>query len=425
MARLYASIISSDKSSLTATARMFSHAIEVTEDGVLFDVSGLERLIGSPTLIAQKISAALRKNGVFGSVAVAETVETATLLARQNGGSEHKVHSPDTFQHLPLTDLPIERDTLKVFENLGLKRIEDVLSIPHDDLIARYGKGFRSVIDMLEQKGSSLLTPNIKETNVSWKFDLDNAVEDFEQLIFVVNHGLEKLFTEIGRCGFSTEHLDFSFRLSNKATRDYEIKTSFPSLDRSFWLRLINLRISLAPPEAMIVGVHIVSHFTKPRPAQRGLYAVSRPEPESLLLTVNKLRKLNGLSNVGVPRLLNDRVTEPFTLDPEAMPGADTATGNKQLPLRSDEVSGPGIISFTYFRPPIGAEVLVRNSQVIFVRSRLFAGHVVNFSGVWKGTSHWWDKPWKTQEWDVEIENTGIYRLCKTGEEWFVIGEYD
>ena len=54
-----------------------------------------------------------------------------------------------------------------------------------------------------------------------------------------------------------------------------------------------------------------------------------------------------------------------------------------------------------------------------------FSGHVIEYSGVWKANSKWWDKPWKTQEWDIEIENDGVYRLCKVEEEWFVVGEYD
>ena len=31
----------------------------------------------------------------------------------------------------------------------------------------------------------------------------------------------------------------------------------------------------------------------------------------------------------------------------------------------------------------------------------------------------------ENSEWDVEVENDGVYRLCKAGEEWFLVGEYD
>jgi hypothetical protein len=83
------------------------------------------------------------------------------------------------------------------------------------------------------------------------------------------------------------------------------------------------------------------------------------------------------------------------------------------------------IISFSYYRPPIRAEVLVREGRLIYLRTQYFSGHVVEYSGVWKANSKWWDRSWKTQEWDVEIENKGVYRLCKVDKEWFLAGEYD
>ena len=85
--------------------------------------------------------------------------------------------------------------------------------------------------------------------------------------------------------------------------------------------------MTLDPPESEIVSIRVTSHFTPPRPSQQGLYAVSRPEPERLLLTVNKLKKLVGEENVGVPVLLDQRIEKAFTLDADAMPFAVLVVG--------------------------------------------------------------------------------------------------
>ncbi len=420
MSRLYACIISAnlkqDTAALTSVAHQFSYSIQMLDDGILFDVSGLERLIGKPDKIAQKILGKLQKQNVSGSIAVAETVETATLLARQDNGLNHTVHSPETFQRLPLSDLPIEQDRLNVFKDLGIREVQDLLAVPKADLIGRYGRDFNNVIDVIEQKGTARLTPNVKENQVSWAYDLDAPVEDFEQLIFLLNHGLERLFAQIAHNGLSTEQLDISFKLRNRAEKGYEIKTSFPTLERSFWLKLLNLRISLDPPESEIVSLIVVAHFTKPRPSQRGLYAVSRPEPESLLLTVNKLKKLVGEDNIGVPVILDQRLAEAFTLDANALP-----QGTERIEIREEKM----VIAFSYFRPPMRTEVLVREGRLVFIKTQYFSGHVKEYSGVWKANSKWWDKSWKTQEWDIEVENNGVYRLCKVNKEWFLSGEYD
>jgi len=435
MSKLYACIISNtDQRALIAIADRFSYSIETLEDGILFEVSGLERLIGKPEKIGQKILCELRLADLPGSVGVAGTVEAATLLARQESNTVRSLHLPDTFSQLQLDGLAIEEDTLNVFNDLGLHHVEDLLAIPEAELIDRYGCEFESVVRAIRQKGDRLLTPNVKENSVSWSYELDHAVEDFEQLIFILNHGLDILFRRVAYYGLSTEHLDISFRLSNKTKRRYEIKTSFPTLERSFWLKLINLRVSLDPPEAGIVSLDVVSFFTKPRPSQRGLYAVSRPEPESLLLTVNKLKKLVGEENVGIPVLLDQRLARPFALDADSLPVGQYLQNPARQQGRNDQCTGlalpygqasAAIVAFSYYRPPHIAEVLVRDGRLVFVKTRSFSGRVKEYSGVWRANSKWWDTPWKTQEWDIEIESGGVYRLCKAGEEWFVVGEYD
>jgi protein ImuB len=419
MSKLYACIISADvkkdREALVSIARQFSFSIETLEDGILFDVAGLERLVGDANRIAQSILEHLQTNEVAGNVAVAKTIDTAILLARQKQGLNHTIASPAEFQKLPLRDLDIENDSLGIFHDLGIHNIADLRQIPKDDLINRYGPDFYRVLDVIEQNHSSFLTPNIKESTVEWRYELDFAVDDFGQLIFILNHGLDDMLGRIAHYGLSTEQLDIDFKLNDKTSRSYEIKTSFPTLDKTFWLKLVNLRVSLDPPQAAIKAVSVTAHFTKPRPTQKGLYAVSRPAPESLLLTVNKIKNLVGEENVGTPVMLDQRLAEPFGLDADKLPqGKET-----------EATAADPIIAFNYFHPPIRAEVLVRESRLVFIRTQYFSGHVTQYSGVWKANSKWWDRSWKTQEWDVEVENHGVYRLCKVDKEWFLAGEYD
>ena len=428
MSKLYACIISGnakkDKEILLSIARRFSYSIEMLEDGVLFDVSGLQRLVGAPQKISQKILGHLKKSNISGSTAVADTVDTAILLAHQNEELENvseqakacNLNAPETFQQLPLENLQIEEDTLNVFNDLGIRRVEELLQIPEDELVNRYGQEFVAVIDVIRQSGRRFLKPNVKENSVAWAYELDFPVEDFEQLIFILNHGLDKLLNQVSHYGLSTEHLDISFKLRDKKQKDYEIKTSFPTLEKTFWLKLINLRVSLHPPESGIVSVNVVSHFTRPRAAQKGLYAVSRPEPESLLLTVNKLKKLVDEENVGVPVLLDQRLAEAFALDADKLPA-----GKEHLDSRTEDA----VIAFNYFHPPIQAEVSIRNKRLVSLKTQYISGNVKECSGVWRRNSRWWNRSWNTEEWDVEIENGGVYRLCKVSGYWFLVGEYD
>ena len=420
MSKLYACIISEDVRDeaevLLSIAHSFAYRVEALEDGVLFDVSGLEKLVGNARTVAQKILGKLKEHDISGNVAVAETVEAAQLLARHNSGLNHTASYGDGFRQLPLKNLEIDRDTIGIFEALGISRIEELQQVPADELIARYGREFRGVLDVIGQNPRRTLTPNIRENRVSWNYDLDFPVDDFGQLIFIVNRALDESLSQVEHHGFSTEQLDIRLKLENKTERSYEIKTSFPTLDRSFWLKLINLRISVDPPEAEILSVGLVSHFTKPRPAQGGLYAASRPQPESLLLTTGKIKRLVGEENVGVPVILEKRLELPFALDADKLPA-----GKEQAEIKI----APPVIAFSYFDPPLPAEIFVRNRQLTYLRTQHFRGRVLAYSGVWRQSSQWWGKSWNTQEWHVEVENAGIYRLQKRGEDWFVAGEFD
>ncbi len=414
MSKLYACIISEnvkkDKAILLSVANAFSSNIEILEDGVLFDVSGMKTLIGNSDEIYSSISRKLNEHNLSAKTAVAGSADTTILLARQGA-----VLSDTAFGQLPLHSLQINEDTLDIFNSLGIREISDLRRIPSDDLVNRYGQGFREVVDVIEQKGGRILTPNVKESSLTWTYDLDSPVENFEQLIFIVNHGLDKLFTQISYSALSTEQLDILLGL-RKQEKLYEIKTSFPTLEKTFWLKLINLRISLDPPEVDILSVRIVSHFTRPRPNQHGLFSVSRPEPESLLLTINKLKKLVGENNVGVPAVVDQRIPEPFRIDSEKLP-----RGNEKLEVRTEKLTA----AFYYFRPAIPASVTVENKRLFFISTPRFNGRVKTYGGVWRKNSHWWNRSWNNHEWDIEVEDEGIYRLCKVADEWFLIGEYD
>jgi len=385
-------------------------------DGVLFDVSGLEKLVGNTKAVAREILKALKERNVSGNVGVAASIDAALVIAREKTGLNHVAVTDEKFRQLRLRNLDIDGDTLGVFEHLGISRIEDLQEVPVDDLIARYGQGFRNVLDLIDQSAKRQLTPNIKEKNVGWSYELDSPVDDFGQLIFILNRALDELLADISTRAMSTEQIDIRFKLEKKGEKSYEIKTSFPTLDKSFWLKLINLRISVDAPQAEIISIRVVAHFTKPRPSQTGLYAASKPQPESLLLTVGKIKKLAGEENVGIPVILEKRLEHPFALDADKLPQGSENTQTKLV---------PPAIAFAYYDPPIPAEIFVRNRQLLYLRTPEFAGRVLAYSGVWKSNAGWWGKSWRVHEWHVEIENAGIYRLQKKGKEWFVAGEFD
>lgn len=401
--------------SLVEIANRFSHRVEAIESGVLFDVSGMHNRIGSPSQIAGKIFEEVREKNIDANVAVAANAQTAVLYARSKPGVtvvEDKIH-----QRLPLESLGIDQDTLNIFHTLGLEDSADLKNIPEAELIARYGRDFRKVIDLINQNGVHVLTPNLKENNVSWNYDLDFPVDDFERLIFILGHGLGKILEETAYFGFSSEQIDIALRLDDKTTAEYSIKLSFPTMDKAFWLKLINLRIGNNPPPCEIVSIKLVCCFARQRAIARGLFSATRPEPESLLLTVDKIKNIVGAANVGVPVLVDQRLPEEFALDAEKLPA-----GREQ----KEYSEAKPVLALTYFHPPLVADVSIFKGRLMYLKTQYFAGKVIEYGGTWKESSQWWTRRlWERMEWDVELEDRRLYRLAMNKTDWFITGVYD
>lgn len=415
MSRLYACIVSEHPRESVSIAQRFAYGVELLEDAVLLDISGTEKLFGTPLEIASLLERELKKKNIAANISIASNGAAALLHARNHPGISIVEESATT--DLPLSSLDIEPDILDVFSSLGLKSTADIDRIETSDLIARYGSEFQKTIDLIKNKSSYVLTSNIKEDAASWSSEFDFRVEDFEQLIFILSTGVEKILTAAAQCGSSTEHIHITLRLNKNVEKSYDIKLSFPTLNRKFWQTIISLRIGNDPPESEIVAMSLTAHFTKQRSVQRGMFASTRPEPEALQLTVDKIKRLLGDKNVGVPVLLNERLPKPFLLD------------EKKIPSGTEEIAvaeGAAVLALCYFDPPLLAEVMVNKKKLLYVRTGAFEGRVAEYGGVWKGSSQWWNpRRWHTQEWDIELEDKSLYCLQKNGQDWFVTGRYD
>ncbi|MDM7924334.1 MAG: hypothetical protein QUS14_18775 [Pyrinomonadaceae bacterium] len=132
---------------------------------------------------------------------------------------------------------------------------------------------------------------------------------------------------------------------------------------------------------------------------------------------MDKIKKVVGPENVGVPALLNQRLPEAFELDHEKLPAGR-------------EYEDPGdvrpVLALSYFHPPIPANIRTSDGRLTYLSTQYFAGNVTEYGGAWLQSSQWWTQGfWQQMEWDVELDGRKIYRLARTQEGWFVTAGYD
>jgi protein ImuB len=68
------------------------------------------------------------------------------------------------------------------------------------------------------------------------------------------------------------------------------------------------------------------------------------------------------------------------------------------------------------------AQVRLKADRPSYVNAR----EVLTVAGPWRGSGDWWTTtPWAREEWDVELNDGGLYRVYSAAERWFLEGMYD
>jgi protein ImuB len=125
-----------------------------------------------------------------------------------------------------------------------------------------------------------------------------------------------------------------------------------------------------------------------------------------------KLKAFLGNDRVGVPQRGNSHRPDHFTLSDEFTP-SESRVPTLGLPLRR-------------FRPPVGGVVRVKDARPVHLLSARAAGEIRECAGPYRSSGDWWEaRGWDTEEWDVMLEEGGMYRLSLRGGVWSVEGCYE
>ena len=83
-------------------------------------------------------------------------------------------------------------------------------------------------------------------------------------------------------------------------------------------------------------------------------------------------------------------------------------------------------LAIRIFRPPLPARVQAPFGRPQRIDARGIRGKITSYAGPWRSSGDWWTlSQWGRDEWDIGLENGELYRIYRTGEEWFVDGNYD
>ncbi len=403
---------------LTLIDEFSPHWERCDERTVLIPAYGLERLIGTPTDIAEAI---LRRAGALDievSLAIAGHPDTA-LLAAQNiegitiidAGREVEILGP-----LPLEILPTTLDVLDTLQRWGAETLADFAALPPLGIIERLGDEGGRLQALVEGRGTRPLRIARPPEDYTKEMHLDEPLSNSEPLLFVISGMVHDIVKRLASHGLAVSEFRGTFGTAHAMRIAFPVPVQEPLVI----LKQVQLDLEAHRPRRAISTVLVELQPTPPRVTQHGLFTPSAPEPAQLQTLLARLRAVAGADSVGSPELLDTHRPDAWRLRQDVLFAAGRVTADDDAAVH---------LSFRCFRPPLGARVAITpQHRPSRVEARGVSGRVVSVAGPWRTTGDWWrDTAWARDEWDVGLEDGALYRVYREHgtNEWFVEGAYD
>ena len=413
-------------------------AEDTAPDTVVLDLEGLSSLFGADENIARELAQRISRIELIPRIAIAGNIETAIHAAR---GFTGITIIPEGEERQRLSSLPVQvlatnSEMLEVLERWGVATLQDLAALPVLQLSERLGQEGVRLHELARGERQRSLVLAQPSTHFAEEMELDDAVEELEPLSFLLGRLLDQLCARLEARALAVQAVHVQFVLEPSFEKDFQIKEDsrkkpparrytktlglpVPLRNPKTLLKFLRLQLQADPPKVPIQKITLAADAAAPRVAQSGLFVPCAPDPEKLELTIARLAKLVGESNVGSPELLdthradNFRMTRFVAPDNKSKRRGVAASLSRQRSQNKEKSSSAeqrdqergSIAGFRVMRPTVPIHVELREEQPARVWLRGMRGNVLTASGPWRSSGEWWQEDaWHQDEWELEVE---------------------
>ena len=466
-------------SAIVDVARDFSPRLQRQGPAcVVFDVSGLGRLLGDPTAIGEELArSAAAHDGPIG-VAVAPTMTAAMLLTLAQTGLTvvddvasalsglSVVHLKQLVADLQGTAFLRASSTAsgkeaarqryeRAFDmarRWGLTTVGELAALDPSELSARMGQDGVRIQQLALGLDPGPLVPDPDVPRFVERMELEWPIDTLEPLSFVLARLLDPLSASLERADRGAAALRLDLRLVDRTMHARVLQLPAAMRDARVLRTLLMLDLESHPPRAAVDIVTIEIDPAPGRVIQYSLLERALPSAETVATLTARLGALVGETRCGSAVLLDTHRPDGFemrgfVLDREtSSPGPPIAVARGAPSPHSAPAgrafgapasSSPSIGSLPpvlrRFRPPVAVRVTVergRPVQLAIDRRGMPGGRIDRSAGPWRTSGAWWTDArgrWDRDEWDVALGDGTICRLFQQRETgtWFVEGVMD
>lgn len=170
-------------------------------DGLMLDVTGCEHLFGGAEGMANAIARHAARRGFMTRLAMAETPGAAWALSHFAPDADPSPHTEgdlaERLSPLPLAALRLPGDSVAALEQVGLRRIADLLSMPRAALASRFGAYTLLRLDQALGRTGEALTPHRPPPPVRVRHDWETPLLRSEDLAGATEHLLQDLCQQL------------------------------------------------------------------------------------------------------------------------------------------------------------------------------------------------------------------------------------
>jgi protein ImuB len=431
-----------------------SRQVESTHPGtVLCDVTGTEKLLGSPKKIAEKLHGLTTQCGFTASIAIASNPDAALHAARGFSGITIVPFGKerDVLARLPIDILDSRPEILEALRNCGIRTFKDLAALPMPAIAQRFGPAGVRLQQMAKGVSKRELIPVIPTTSFQERIEPEEPLDCLAGINVVLQTLLDQTLVRLKARSLAAKEIhvelgiektfDWDLRQIEAGERSVKrssdlrkIQFSDVTQDAELIFKLLQLELERRPPQGCVREISIEAIPAKMRFVQHDFLRANAPESVNLDLSLAHLRALNceneqeAKNRVGFA-VVNDSHNPNSFYVTNCLP---QIPANAERELRDDErLKEPcyGIGRRINSRLKLRSKSDDGNTDVIMKGKK---NRIATAAGPWFGNGDWWDKEhhWNREEWDLELQSRrrkGLYRSIHPTDsnEWFIERMYD
>jgi protein ImuB len=399
------------KTALLECAGAFSPRVEDRSSSHAFlcviDITGTEKLFGSPRTLAQNLLLWVRGLSISASAAVSSNFHTAICLARRASMSDVTVAAPGqesaALAPLSLSVLNLSADHAETFAMWGIHTLGMLAALPEKGLIARMGQEGKRLRQLARGELPHLFVPHEPEFRLQEQMELDTPIELLDSLLFVIGVMLEQLIIRATSRVLALASVTVTLSLEGGTSHTRTVRPALPTNDRQLWIKLLHLDLEAHSPQAPILSLTLFAEPGNTSQVQLGLFSPQLPEPMRLDVTLARIRAIVGEECVGSPVLKDTHRLDAFRMEP--------------FSVSSRSTSGAGttgiVTAMRQLRPAERVSGVFRGQRPVAFIFRDKRYEVEHAYGPWSSGGEWWNPTlWNLEQWDLVARSADGHLLC-------------